>query len=261
MTSSAVGHAHIDHDEEHPPDVIWSHKMPIGMMGILFFIGSEIALFGSFFMAYFFIRVAQSADYYSWAALMGEAVPLKVATMNSIILFSSSVTVHWAEIALRRGTRGWQAIWIFATFLLGSTFLSIQIMEYASLVTDEKIGPSSNAYSSVFFSLTGLHGSHVLVGAILLLTLFVRTRRGHYGPDDTQHIGFKSMSIYWHFVDAVWIFVFGLIYIPGNWDRWNDTEILAGLTGPVFMAIGVVILFFLALGLPKLLNREAPKHA
>ena len=234
--------------------------MPIGLMGIMFFIASEIALFGSFFMAYFFIRVAQSADYQSWELQMGHAVPLKVATLNSLILFSSSVTIHWAEICLRRGARGWQAIWLASTLVLGSTFLSIQIMEYGSLVKDENIGPSNSAYSSVFFSLTGLHGSHVAVGAILLAVLLVRTLRGHYGAEASQHVGFRSMSVYWHFVDAVWVFVFGLIYIPGNWDRWNDTSVIAGLSGPVVMAVGVLVLAFLGLVLPKLLGKEAPAH-
>lgn len=222
--------------------------MPVGLMGMLFFIGSEIALFGSFFMAYFFIRIAQVADYSTWAHEIGHAIPLSVATFNSLILFTSSVTIHYATIALKRGARGWQAIWLAATLVLGLTFLGIQIMEYGNLVLDEKVGPSSNAYSSVFFSITGLHGSHVAVGAILLTVLLVRTLRGHYGQTFEQHVGFEAMSIYWHFVDAVWVFVFGLIYLPGNLERWDQALVmLAGL-------LVLVALFFL----PNFVLRNRP---
>ena len=221
MSTAAVaahGHDH-DHDEEHPPPIVWSAKMPVGLMGMLFFIGSEIALFASFFMAYFFIRVVHEANFSSWAAQMGDAVPLKVATINSVILFSSSVTIHYAAIALKRSARTWQAIWLALTIILGFTFFGLQVREYGNLVHDEHIGPSSSAYSSTFFSITGLHGSHVVVGGILLIILLVRTLRGHYGPRLDQHVGFEAMSVYWHFVDVVWIFVFGLIYLPGKFDE------------------------------------------
>ncbi len=219
----AVHHdAHDDHhDGEHPPEVVWSSRMPIGLMGMLFFIGSEAALFGSFFMSYFFVRVAQIADYQSWAEALGEAVPVDVATMNSLILFSSSVTIHWAEIALKRNQRAWVKIMLALTIVLGFTFLGIQIKEYSSLIHHEQIGPSTSAYSSVFFSITGLHGSHVAVGGILLIIMLVRTLRGHYGPRHDQHIGFRTMAVYWHFVDLVWVFVFSLIYLPGNFSHIN----------------------------------------
>jgi cytochrome c oxidase subunit 3 len=238
---------------------VWSARTPIGLMGMLFFIGSEIALFGSFFMAYFFIRVAGEADYSSWATQMGDHLPMGVVTLNSLILFSSSVTIHYAEICLMRGSRGWQAIWIALTAVLGFTFLGIQILEYAELIGHEHLGPSNSAYSSVFFSLTGLHGSHVAVGGILLLIMLARTLRGHYAPDPDKHVGFRTMAIYWHFVDVVWIFVFGLIYVPGNWKSWSDETVL-GMPGNVTFFVGAGIILFLMFGLPKLLGKTAPKH-
>lgn len=250
---------HHHHDEEHPPPVVWSARTPIGLMGMLFFIGSEIALFGSFFMAYFFIRVAGEADYSSWAHQMGDALPMGVVTLNSLILFSSSVTIHYAEIALLRGARGWQAIWIALTAVLGFTFLGIQILEYAELVGHEHLGPSNSAYSSVFFSLTGLHGSHVAVGGILLLIMLARTLRGHYSPDPDQHVGFRTMAIYWHFVDVVWVFVFGLIYVPGNWDVWGDETVL-GMPGNVTFFVGAVLILLLMFLAPKLVGKSAPQH-
>src|SRR5688572_29355580 len=107
------------HDEEHPPPVIWSSKTPINLMGMLFFIGSEIALFGAFFMSYFFIRVAGDADYSSWAQQIGDILPMGIVTINSMLLFSSSVTIHYAEIALLRGSRGGMKLWLALTILLG----------------------------------------------------------------------------------------------------------------------------------------------
>jgi cytochrome c oxidase subunit 3 len=240
----------LDDGEEHPPPIVWSAKMPVGIMGMLFFIGSEIALFGSFFMAYFFIRVAQVADYSNWAQLMGDAIPLSVATYNSLILFASSVTIHWAGHALRRGARGWQSIWLALTLLLGVIFLAIQLFEYGALVNHEYVGPSTSAYSSVFFSITGLHGSHVLVGAILLTIMLVRSIRGHYGPSPDKHVGWEAMSIYWHFVDLVWVFVLGLIYLPGNIGRWEEWPI---------MAAGVAVLFVLW-HLPRFIGKAGHAH-
>jgi len=258
MASHAVTATDLHHSEEHPPEMIWSAKTPIGLMGMLFFIGSEIALFGSFFMSYFFMRVAGEADYSTWAAQVGDILPLKVVTYNSLILFTSSVTIHYAEICLARGARRAQAFWLGATIVLGLTFLSVQIAEYKVLVTADFIGPSTSSYSSVFFSLTGLHGSHVLVGAILLSIMLVRTLRGHYGPDPQQHVGFKTMSIYWHFVDLVWVFVFGLIYVPGNWGRWTDTQVF-GMPGQFAFFGGAAVIVFL-LFLPNLIGKGAPKH-
>jgi cytochrome c oxidase subunit 3 len=258
MATHAATAADLHHDEEHPPPVIWSAKTPINLMGMLFFIGSEIALFGSFFMSYFFLRVAGEADYSSWAAQVGDVLPMGVVTINSLILFSSSVTIHYAELSLLRGSRGGMKLWLALTILLGSVFLGIQILEYAELVRHESLGPSTSSYSSVFFSLTGIHGSHVLVGLILLTVMLVRTMRGHYGPEAHQHVGFRTMSIYWHFVDVIWIFVFGLLYVPGNWNRWNDEDVL-GMPGNIVFFVGAAVIVLL-LNLPRLIGKGAPKH-
>ena len=252
MASHAASAAELSHhDEEHPPPMIWSAKTPINLMGMLFFIGSEIALFGSFFMSYFFLRVAGEADYSSWAAQVGDVLPMNVVTFNSLVLFSSSVTIHYAEISLLRGSRFGMKLWLALTILLGAIFLGVQIMEYAELVGHESLGPSTSAYSSVFFSLTGIHGSHVLVGLLLLTVMLVRTVRGHYGTEASQHVGFRTMSIYWHFVDVVWIFVFGLLYVPGNWDRWGSDK---------WIFFGGAAAIIVLLNLPRLIGKGAPKH-
>jgi cytochrome c oxidase subunit 3 len=258
MATHAATAAALAHDEEHPPPTIWSARTPISVIGIMFFIGSEIALFGAFFMSYFFLRVAGEADYSSWAQQIGDILPMGIVTINSLILFSSSVTIHYAEIALLRGSRSGMKVWLALTILLGATFLGIQILEYANLVGHDSLGPSTSAYSSVFFSLTGIHGFHVLVGLVLLVVMFTRTMRGHYGPDPSKHIGFRTMSIYWHFVDVVWIFVFGLLYVPGNWDRWSDEKVF-GLPGVMVFFGGAAVIIVL-LNLPRMIGKGAPKH-
>ncbi len=251
MASHAATAADIHHDEEHPPPVIWSARTPINLMGMFYFIGSEIALFGAFFMSYFFLRVAGVADYSSWAHQIGDVLPMRVVTFNSLILFSSSVTIHYAEIALMRGARAMMKLWIFLTIVLGAVFLSIQIREYSELIGHEHLGPSTSAYSSVFFSLTGIHGSHVLVGLILLTVMFTRSVRGHYSAQPDKHVGFRTMSVYWHFVDLIWVFVFSLIYVPGNWDRWDEK--------PIFFGGAAVIIVLL--NLPKMIGKGFPKDA
>ena len=258
MASHAVTATDMHHDEEHPPPIVFSAKTPINLMGMFFFIGSEIALFGSFFMSYFFLRVAGEADYSSWAAQIGDILPMDVVTMNSLVLFSSSVTIHYAEIALMRGARGWLKLWLALTIVLGFSFLGVQIMEYSNLVRHDSLGPSTSAFSSVFFSLTGIHGSHVLVGGILLIVMLVRTFRGHYGTTPETHVGFRTMAIYWHFVDLVWVFVFGLIYVPGNWSRWQDSDVF-GMPGNLVFLGGAAVIVLL-LNMPRLVGKGAPKH-
>ena len=258
MASHAATATGLHHDEEHPPPTIWSARTPISVIGIMFFIGSEIALFGAFFMSYFFLRVAGEADYSSWAQQIGDVLPMGIVTINSLILFTSSVTIHYAELAVMRGSRGWMKLFVGLTLILGSTFLGIQIYEYANLVGHDSLGPSTSSYSSVFFSLTGIHGFHVFVGLVMLLVMFTRTMRGHYGPTADKHVGFRTMSIYWHFVDVVWIFVFGLLYVPGNWARWGDEKVF-GLPGVMVFFGGAAVIIFL-LNLPRLIGKGVPKH-
>lgn len=219
MEASSVAveaHAH----EEHPPAVVPSAKMDSGIMGMLFFIGSEIALFGAFFMAYFFIRVVGESDFESWHTAFGEHVPVSVAAINTVILLSSSVTLHMGLNGIKKGNRKALSRWTFLTLILGLTFLSIQINEYRNLVTAEDIGPTTNAYSSIFFCLTGLHGFHVLVGATLLGIILTRSLRGHYSAE--HHHGLEAMGVYWHFVDIVWVFVFSAFYLTSTttWTNW-----------------------------------------
>jgi cytochrome c oxidase subunit 3 len=173
------------------------------LLGMLLFIISEVMVFGAFFTAYFFIRVAQGNP---WPAV-GTHLPVAVAGVNTAILMSSSLTLHWAEQAIKLGNRFAFKAGILVTFLLGCTFLFIQINEYANI----GFAPQDAAQQTIFYSLTGLHGAHVFIGLCLLLFVTIRAFRGHYSPD--SHRGVEVPGIYWHFVDIMWIVVYTTVYI------------------------------------------------
>ena len=162
---------------------------------MLLFIISEIMVFGAFFTAYFFIRVV-SGD--AWPA-EGDVLPKAVAGVNTAILLSSSITLHWTVEATKRGNRGAMKAGIATTFLLGLTFLFIQVNEYVHV----GFSPSESAQASIFYGLTGLHGAHVFIGLLLLVMVASACSRGHFSPE--SHRGLEVPGIYWHFVDVMWV--------------------------------------------------------
>jgi cytochrome c oxidase subunit 3 len=200
MEAAAAAHAHA----AHPPEAHRSSRIDPQLLGILLFIVSEAMLFGSFFTAYFFIRVVQ--DVHQWPPDPFE-FPVAVATMNTIILVSSSFTMHYALHSIKRGNRTGLQVGLATTFLMGAVFLATQINEYF------KAGFSvhDGAFASVFYGLTGLHGAHVFVGLTLLSISNIRTLRGHFSPE--AHMGVEATGIYWHFVDVMWIIVFSTVYV------------------------------------------------
>jgi len=193
-----------EHEHHGPPEANRSSRVEPQMLGMLLFIISEIMIFGAFFTAYFFIRtVVEGAQ---WPA-EGMHLPVDIAGVNTAILLSSSVTIHWALVSVKNGNRAGLKAGIFTTFLLGAAFLSIQINEYINV----GFAPSESAQASIFYGLTGLHGAHVLVGLTLLAMVTVRAFKGHYTPE--EHRGVEVPGIYWHFVDVMWIIVYSTIYI------------------------------------------------
>ena len=197
----AGGHAHDDHHG--PPPANRSSRVEPQMLGMLLFIISEIMVFGGFFTAYFFIRVAQGDP---WPA-PGTSLPVEVAGVNTAILVSSSFTIHWAETCIKNNNHRGLKAGMLLTFLLGCTFLFVQINEYANI----GFAPQDGAQQTIFFSLTGLHGAHVFIGLCLLLFVTVRAFRGHYSSK--EHRGVNVPGIYWHFVDIMWLVVYTTVYI------------------------------------------------
>ena len=141
-----------------------------------------------------------------WPGPLAE-LPKLVAGFNTLILLSSSITIHWALVSVKKGNRRAFQAGMVTTFLLGASFLFIQINEYANL----NFTPQDNAQGTIFYGLTGLHGAHVFIGLTLLLMVVVRAFRGHFSS--TEHRGVEVPGIYWHFVDVMWIVVFTTVYI------------------------------------------------
>jgi len=197
-------HSHGGTGDHHgPPPAHASSRVNPALLGMLLFIISEVMVFGAFFTAYFFIRIAQGD---AWPAA-GTKLPVEVAGMNTAILVSSSFTIHWAEQAIKKGNRFGLKAGMLTTFLLGCTFLFVQINEYANI----GFAPQDAAQQTIFYSLTGLHGAHVFIGLLLLLFVTIRAFRGHYSPE--SHRGVEVPGIYWHFVDIMWLVVYTTVYI------------------------------------------------
>ena len=209
-------------------------------LGMMWFIFSEVMFFAAFFGALFYARElavpwlgGEGVKIFSklllWKHYDGawptngpghvgpradgsfETVPaLGLPAINTAILLSSSITVPIAHHALITGHRTRLKIFLAATFLLGFTFVALQAMEYHEAYTELGLQLGTGIYGSTFFMLTGFHGMHVTVGAIMLTVIWFRVLNGHFTPQ--RHFGFEAVSWYWHFVDVVWLGLFIFVY-------------------------------------------------
>lgn len=130
---------------------------------------------------------------------------------NTIILMSSSVTVHIAHTAIKNNNRGKFLLWLGITVVMGAIFLVLQAEEYIEAYQHMGLTLESGIYGTTFFMLTGFHGAHVTMGTIMLLVQFLRGLKGHFNSED--QFGFEAASWYWHFVDVVWVGLFIFVYI------------------------------------------------
>jgi len=194
------------------------------------FIFSEVMFFAAFFGALFYIRNLSVPDLGSlnskliwpdYAAGWPTVGPylkdtftpmgaMGIPLLNTIILLSSGFTLTVAHHGLKAGHRGQLKLWLFLTIALGCTFLGFQAYEYMHAYSELNLKLSTGVYGSTFFMLTGFHGAHVTIGAIMLTVMLGRTLRGHFTPD--HHFAFEAAAWYWHFVDVVWLLLFVLVY-------------------------------------------------
>jgi cytochrome c oxidase subunit 3 len=130
---------------------------------------------------------------------------------NTILLLSSSVTVHIAHLGLKNGNRKQFNFWLAVTLVFGYAFVVLQAIEYYEAYTHMGLTLNSGVYGTTFFMLTGFHGFHVCLGAIILTVMLIRGLRGHFSHDD--QFGFEAGSWYWHFVDVVWICLVAFVYV------------------------------------------------
>jgi cytochrome c oxidase subunit 3 len=173
--------------------------------GMIAFLGSELATFGAVFMYYFFIRAG------TWPPQELPPLTSSLVIANTALLVASSFTLHWAHVAIRNENRRNFILGLAATLLLGLVFVGGQVLEYYEFIVREGFSITSGIYASAFFGLTGLHGLHVSLGAVLLGIVFVRALLGQYSAE--RHVSVSTASMYWHFVDVVWIFLVVVLYV------------------------------------------------
>lgn len=174
------------------------------LLGVKLAILSEVMLFGALFAVYFVIRSESPAWPPGNAA---ERPELLLPGLNSILLIASSVTMQWAVRAARGGNQARILPWLGLTLLLGGTFIAVQMFEFAT----NGFGLSSGTFGSTFYILTGFHGAHVLAGLGLIGVVANRARLGLVTAE--HHTAVEGTSYYWHFVDAVWLFLFSTLYL------------------------------------------------
>ena len=173
---------------------------------MLIFLGSEVVFFGSLIAAAVHLRIHTGTP----RPLRSRALSLPI--VNTVVLISSGIAAHYALVGLRKGRRGWFSFLLVLTIFLGAIFLGGQAWEY----THVGFGLSSGVEGSTFFTLTGFHGAHVTAGILVLLFVFVRIRRQWRLQTATGDGGTGMMeagTYYWHFVDAVWVAVFVVVYL------------------------------------------------
>jgi cytochrome c oxidase subunit 3 len=208
-------------------------------MGMMWFIFSEVMFFAAFFGALFYARHLsvpwiggegvkifnpllwegfQNAWPTNGPARVGprddgsfEVIPaFGLPAINTAILLTSGVTLTIAHHAMQEGKRGVLNLFLALTFLLGFIFIGLQVEEYVHAYTELGLKLSTGIYGATFFMLTGFHGFHVLLGAIMLLVVWLRTMSGHFTPQ--RHFAFEAVAWYWHFVDVVWLGLFVFVY-------------------------------------------------
>lgn len=175
------------------------------MFGFTLFLVSESMLFVGLFVAYFAFRAVSPA----WPPAGTPELETLLPAINTVILVSSSFVFYFAEVALiKRENINRFRLLLVITAAMGSIFLAGQVYEYTHL----EFGLKDGLFGGTFYVLTGFHGLHVLVGVILQLIVLARSfKKGHYTPQ--RHFGVAASSLYWHFVDVIWIFLFLILYI------------------------------------------------
>ena len=172
--------------------------------GMIAFLGSELATFGAVFTYYFFIRAG------TWPPQELPPLTSSLVLANTALLIASSFTLHWAHVAIRNENRRNFILGLAVTLLLGIVFIGGQVLEYYEFIVREGFTLESGIFASAFFGLTGLHGLHVSLGAVILGIVFVRGLFGQYSAE--RHVSVSTASMYWHFVDVVWIFLVVVLY-------------------------------------------------
>lgn len=173
-----------------------------GWYGMLFLIATEAALFVYLLFSYFYLG-SQSPG--AWPP--SGAPDLLVAGFNTAVLLASSVAAWWAQGGIERGDSRRLLAGLAIAFSLGAVFVGVQVHEWLG----KSFSPATNAYGSLFFTITGLHIAHVVVGLLILLCLILWAALGRFSAERHDHVTIGIL--YWHFVDLVWLAVFATLFL------------------------------------------------
>jgi cytochrome c oxidase subunit 3 len=187
--------------------VVARGRNSVGWWGMLCLIATEASLFAYLLFSYYFFAAQHGK---AWLA---EPHPsLALAGPNTVILLTSSVAIWWGEQGVTRGRRSQHLLGLAAGIVLGVVFLVVQAFEWKA----KTYGLSSGAYGSLYFTITGFHMAHVIVGVVVLSVVFAWSAAGFFNP--RRHDPVMISAVYWHFVDVVWLAVFFTFYItPYLW--------------------------------------------
>jgi len=178
----------------------------IASLGMIVFLASWAMMFSALFFAYGFVRTRATV----WPPADVPPLPIGLPAINTVVLLASSFTFARGLDALRRGKRSELPLWVAATFVLGALFLGLQTVVWQSLWT-AGLTIKTGIFGSVFYALTTFHALHVATGLVILVWLFARSLRARY----TEHnwVNVRLCTMFWHFVDVVWILMFLTLYI------------------------------------------------
>ena len=212
MTADSHALATAEHTTaEHAPVAALAHDRRGGIsnpiLGMLLFITSEVMFFAGLFAAYFSTRAANKP----WPPAEFDQIlnPFSIILVATVILIASSFTCQFAVWAIRRNDRRGFLRNIAVTFVLGVIFLLLQAYDY-SLLFEEGMTIGSGPFGTTYFTLTGFHGAHVFGGVLMLGVVLYRGMSGQFSS--RHHDAVEAASLYWHFVDVVWIFLFSILY-------------------------------------------------
>ncbi|MGH1394270.1 MAG: cytochrome c oxidase subunit 3 [Trichormus sp.] len=188
---------HVSHEHEHDEE---GNKM----FGFIVFLLSESVIFLSFFAGYIVYKLSNPDN---WLPPGISGLEVKEPAINTVVLVASSFVIYFAEVALKRHDLRLFRIFLSITMLMGGYFLVGQGIEWSNL----EFGFTSGTFGGMFYLLTGFHGLHVLTGILLQLMILLRSFvPGNY---DNGHFGVNATSLFWHFVDVIWIILFVMLYI------------------------------------------------
>ncbi len=189
-------------------DQLYIETRDMRLQGFLLFLISDCVLFSSFIFAYFYMRNSGQG----WPPPGIHHLDVAFAAVNSVILFGSGATMHYALENWKHGHFNRYALLMIATIILGLGFLGGQAYEYTNLIYNEHVTwGGSGIFGASFFTLTGMHGFHVSVGVIYLFILLLQSIHGVYTKN--KYFGLTAGTLYWHFVDVIWVVLFSIFYL------------------------------------------------